>query len=61
MQTYCLFAPFYYVFLFSQRFRLRYLLFAGLLAGYAFIARFDSILSVPWLVLYLVAALIYEM
>jgi hypothetical protein len=58
--TFCIFSSFYYIFLFSRHFKLRYLLFAGLLAGYALLARLESILTVPWLVLYLIATLINE-
>ncbi len=50
--TFCLFSSFYFIFVYSQKDKFKYLLFAGLFAGYAFITRFETILTIPWLILY---------
>lgn len=52
--TLCILSSFYFTLISSQRKKFIYLLFAGLFAGYAFITRFDTIMVIPWLILYVI-------
>jgi len=52
--TLCILSSFYFTLISSQRKKFVYLLFAGLFAGYAFITRFDTIMVIPWLILYVI-------
>jgi hypothetical protein len=52
--TFCLFAAFYFLFRFNKEKDIKYLLLAGFFAGYSYISRYASLLSLPFFIFYLV-------
>lgn len=54
--TFGIFAAFYFLFRFTREDNIKYLFLAGLCAGYAYISRYASLLSLPFFILYLVGS-----
>lgn len=54
--TFGIFVAFYFLFRFSREDNIKYLFLAGLCAGYAYISRYASLLSLPFFILYLVGS-----
>ncbi len=54
VETFCMFTAFYFLFRFNKENDIKYLLLAGFLAGYSYISRYASLLSLPFFVFYLV-------
>jgi len=54
--TFCLFTAFYCLFRFNKEENIRYLLLAGFFAGYSYISRYASLLSLPFFVFYLIGS-----
>lgn len=54
--TFCIFTAFYFLFRFQKENNIKYLLLAGFFAGYSYISRYASLLSLPLFVLYLISA-----
>jgi hypothetical protein len=54
--TFCLFAAFYFLFRFNSEGDIKYLLLAGFFAGFSYISRYASFLSLPFFVFYLISS-----
>jgi len=54
--TFCMFSAFYFLFRFNREDNIKYLLLAGFFAGYSYISRYASILSLPFFVFYLICS-----
>lgn len=54
--TFCLFAAFYFLFRFNNEEDIKYLLLAGFFAGYSYISRYASLLSLPFFIFYLIGS-----
>lgn len=52
--TFCMFTAFYFLFRFHKEDNIKYLLLAGFFAGYSYISRYASLLSLPFFILYLI-------
>ena len=48
----CLFAAFYFIYVSKEENNTKFLIYAGIFAGYAYITRHDSVLSLPFFVFY---------
>jgi hypothetical protein len=53
--TFCMFSAFYFLFSFSREDNIKYLLLAGFFAGYSYISRYASLLSLPFFIFYLIS------
>ena len=53
--TLCLFAVFYFIYVSKEENNIKYLIYAGIFAGYSYITRHDSLLSLPLFVFYVVS------
>jgi len=53
--TFCIFTAFYFLFKFNSENDIKYLLLAGFFAGYSYISRFASLLSLPFFIFYLIS------
>jgi hypothetical protein len=54
--TFCLFTAFYCLFRFNKEENIKYLLLAGFFAGYSYISRYASLLSLPFFIFYLIGS-----
>ncbi len=54
--TFCIFAAFYFLFRFNNEDNIKYLLLAGFFAGYSYISRYASLLSLPFFIFYLISS-----
>jgi len=54
--TFCIFAAFYFLFRFNKEDDIRYLLLAGFFAGYSYVSRYASLLTLPFFVFYLIGS-----
>lgn len=55
LTTLCLFSALYCLYRFKEESLHRYIVFAGLLLGYSMLTRFETVLFVPWFLIYAVA------
>jgi len=51
--TLCFISAFYFIHLYAQNEKSRYLVYAGLVGGYAIVTRPEAILIIPWFILYI--------
>lgn len=53
--TLCLFAAFYFIYVSKEENNIKFLIYAGIFAGYSYITRHDSVLSLPFFVFYVIS------
>jgi hypothetical protein len=51
----CLFAAFYFIYVSKEENNIKFLIYAGIFAGYSYITRHDSVLSLPFFVFYVIS------
>jgi len=51
----CLFAAFYFIYVSKEKNNIKFLIYAGIFAGYSYITRHDSVLSLPFFVFYVIS------
>jgi len=51
----CLFATFYFIYVSKEENNIKFLIYAGIFAGYSYITRHDSVLSLPFFVFYVIS------
>jgi hypothetical protein len=51
----CLFAAFYFIYASKEERDIKFLIYAGIFAGYSYITRHDSVLSLPFFVFYVIS------